>query len=201
MDDGVQEPRPTREKSVPTRCLHPAMTPGAGGTLTPKDARSRRYARWWSASIGQGRPGHGSAIGSHPISSGVLPVSRHHRALLMPWRCASTLPEPPARHGMRGEGVCLWTFCSIWLVVTVPLARIRGRALEILMRPGSAVRRESEMTVSAGPAPTATAFSVGSLPWSDNWLAGEGSNLQHPAPKAGVLPIELPAKGRYGRPP
>ncbi len=32
----------------------------------------------------------------------------------------------------------------------------------------------------------------------DRWgsaLAGEGSNLQHPAPKAGVLPIELPAKG------
>ena len=27
-------------------------------------------------------------------------------------------------------------------------------------------------------------------------LAGEGSNLQHPAPKAGVLPIELPAKER-----
>ena len=30
----------------------------------------------------------------------------------------------------------------------------------------------------------------------DRWLAGEGSSLQHPAPKAGVLPIELPAKDR-----
>jgi Mitochondrial domain of unknown function (DUF1713) len=27
-------------------------------------------------------------------------------------------------------------------------------------------------------------------------LAGEGSNLQPPDPKSGVLPIELPAKGR-----
>jgi hypothetical protein len=26
------------------------------------------------------------------------------------------------------------------------------------------------------------------------WLRGEGSNLQHPAPKADVLPIELPRK-------
>ena len=33
---------------------------------------------------------------------------------------------------------------------------------------------------------------------SRNWLAGEGSNLQHPAPKADVLPIELPAKGLKG---
>ena len=31
--------------------------------------------------------------------------------------------------------------------------------------------------------------------WRKNTLAGEGSNLQHPAPKADVLPIELPAKG------
>jgi hypothetical protein len=29
-------------------------------------------------------------------------------------------------------------------------------------------------------------------------LAGEGSNLQHPAPKAGVLPIELPATDDRG---
>ena len=28
------------------------------------------------------------------------------------------------------------------------------------------------------------------------WLAGEGSNLQPPDPKSGVLPIELPAKGQ-----
>ena len=38
----------------------------------------------------------------------------------------------------------------------------------------------------------------------DEWLsqlcelAGEGSNLQHPAPKAGVLPIELPATDGVG---
>ncbi len=30
-------------------------------------------------------------------------------------------------------------------------------------------------------------------------LAGEGSNLQHSAPKADVLPIELPAKGGVSR--
>ena len=36
-------------------------------------------------------------------------------------------------------------------------------------------------------------------------LAGQGSNLQPPDPKSGVLPIELPAKGSWphdtGRPP
>ena len=32
-------------------------------------------------------------------------------------------------------------------------------------------------------------------------LAGEGSNLQPPDPKSGVLPVELPAKGqRHGTP-
>ena len=49
--------------------------------------------------------------------------------------------------------------------------------------------------------PAERGLSDGCLPWSWAWLAGEGSNLQHPAPKAGVLPIELPAKRRCGRPP
>jgi hypothetical protein len=31
------------------------------------------------------------------------------------------------------------------------------------------------------------------------WLAGKGSNLQHPDSKSGVLPIELPAIGLMSR--
>ena len=57
------------------------------------------------------------------------------------------------------------------------------------------------LTTSLLTAGTTVTDSESSRSWTVvvGWLAGEGSNLQHPAPKAGVLPIELPAKGRCAR--
>ena len=59
-------------------------------------------------------------------------------------------------------------------------------------RAGAAIQRMSNGPLGLIPA--------GCRSWQKAWLAGEGSNLQHPAPKAGVLPIELPAKDGCGLP-
>jgi len=71
-------------------------SPGVGQATLATWVTSTIVIGGWRAPLSSGQPGHGSNIGSHPISSWVPPVSRHHWALLMPWRCASTLPEPPA---------------------------------------------------------------------------------------------------------
>ena len=67
-------------------------------------------------------------------------------------------------------------------------------------RPPSCDRRDcADGAVRGQPKARTARRSGGGRPSSGTWLAGEGSNLQHPAPKAGVLPIELPAKGRCTR--
>jgi hypothetical protein len=75
-----------------------------------------------------------------------------------------------------------------------------GRRWPRIARREDSRRGSSTQALKASGHPSARALNITSTPTSvalpgSSSLGGQGSNLQQPAPKAGVLPVELPPTG------
>ena len=130
-------------------------------------------------------PGHSMFIpAKSPYSIFSRPASAHGELPLEPWTCAGTcgsLHSPRAVHA--------WLRVASPPGSSPPRPDLPGRSAERdIHRPASSRMRDF----------AAAGFALRCAP-SEAWWAVQDLNLQHPACKAGALPIELTARIVVGR--